>query len=31
MVISETLKGIPASKAEILIRAYDPCIVCAVH
>ena len=31
MVISEALKGIPASKAEILIRAYDPCIVCAVH
>lgn len=31
MAVSEALKGIPASKAEILVRSYDPCIVCAVH
>ena len=31
IAISEALKGIPASKAELVVRAYDPCIVCAVH
>jgi len=31
LAISEALKGVPASKAEYVVRAYDPCIVCAVH
>ena len=31
MAISETLKGMPASKVEFAVRAYDPCVVCAVH
>ena len=29
--VSEALKGAPATKAEFIVRAYDPCIVCAAH
>ncbi|RUM42760.1 MAG: coenzyme F420 hydrogenase [Desulfurobacterium sp.] len=31
MAVSEALKGVPATKVEFVVRAYDPCIVCAVH
>ncbi|ADY73103.1 Coenzyme F420 hydrogenase [Desulfurobacterium thermolithotrophum DSM 11699] len=31
MVISKALEGIPVSKVEIVVRAYDPCTVCAAH
>ncbi|ADU97083.1 nickel-dependent hydrogenase large subunit [Thermovibrio ammonificans HB-1] len=29
--IAEALKGAPAKAAEFIVRAYDPCIVCAAH
>ena len=29
--IGEALKGTPAKAAEFVVRAYDPCIVCAAH
>ena len=29
--VGEALRGIPATKAEYVVRAYDPCIVCAAH
>lgn len=29
--VSEALKGAPAKKVEFIVRAYDPCIVCAAH
>ncbi len=31
MAVSESIRGTPALKAEYVVRAYDPCIVCAVH
>jgi coenzyme F420 hydrogenase subunit alpha len=31
VAISEALKGMPVSKVEFAVRAYDPCIVCTVH
>ncbi|WP_243644846.1 nickel-dependent hydrogenase large subunit [Phorcysia thermohydrogeniphila] len=31
IAISRALRGVPASKVEFVVRAYDPCIVCAVH
>ncbi len=31
MAVSESIKGTPALKVEYVVRAYDPCIVCAVH
>ena len=29
--VGKALEGIPATKAEFVVRAYDPCIVCAAH
>ena len=29
--VGEALKGSPATKVEFIVRAYDPCIVCAAH
>ena len=29
--VGEALREVPATKAEIVVRAYDPCIVCAAH
>jgi len=29
--VSESLRGVPAAKAEFVVRGYDPCIVCAAH
>ena len=29
--VGEALKGAPVEKAELVVRAYDPCIVCAAH
>ena len=29
--VSEALRGAPATKVEFIVRAYDPCIVCAAH
>ncbi len=29
--VGEALRGISATKAEYVVRAYDPCIVCAAH
>ncbi len=29
--VGEALRGVPATKAEYVVRAYDPCIVCAAH
>jgi len=31
MAISQALRGVPATKVEFVVRAYDPCIVCTVH
>jgi coenzyme F420 hydrogenase subunit alpha len=31
LAISHSLKGAPVEKVELIVRAYDPCIVCAVH
>ncbi|MEO2069540.1 MAG: nickel-dependent hydrogenase large subunit [Desulfurobacteriaceae bacterium] len=30
-VIAKAIEGVHISKVELLIRAYDPCVVCAVH
>ena len=29
--VGKALEGAPATKAEFVVRAYDPCIVCAAH
>ncbi len=29
--VGEALKGTPVERAELVVRAYDPCIVCAAH